>query len=186
MGHVAIQLAKWRGAQVCTTVSTPEKANFVQSLGADLPILYPQVDFAPATLDWTQGTGVDVAFDTVGGDLLARTFPAVKVYGDLVTILAPAPETSWKVARDRNLRISLELMLTPMLKSLETARLHQARLHQARLHQAKLLADCSRLFDQGALKIHLHKTFPLAEAAQAHQFLEQGAGLGKIALVIDP
>ncbi|MCX5935331.1 MAG: hypothetical protein NTU99_11250, partial [Pseudanabaena sp. LacPavin_0818_WC45_MAG_42_6] len=52
------------------------------------------------------GEGVDLAFDTVGGKLIEKTFPAVKIYGDLLTILEPPTDISWKVARTRNLRFS--------------------------------------------------------------------------------
>jgi NADPH2:quinone reductase len=174
VGHVAIQLAHLRGSQVATTVSTPEKVEFVRSLGASLPILYRQVDFLRTVLDWTGGEGVDLALDTLGGAMLEQTFPAVRIYGDMVTLLAPAPETDWRVARDRNLRLSLELMLTPMLKNL---------IH-AQQNQAEILRQCARLIDQGQLRIQLSHTFPLAEAAAAHQLLEQGSALGKIALAI--
>ncbi|MGA1285564.1 MAG: zinc-dependent alcohol dehydrogenase family protein [Prochlorothrix sp.] len=174
VGHVAIQLAKIRGARVCTTVSTEAKAAFVKSLGAELPILYPTTDFVQAARTWTDGKGVHLAFDTVGGALLEQTFGAVRVYGDIVTILAPDPATNWKVARDRNLRLSLELMLTPLLQeSIEDQK-----------HQARLLEDCTRWFEQGLLKINLTHTFPLAEAAAAHRLLEQGGMVGKIALEI--
>ncbi len=174
VGHVAIQLAHLRGSQVATTVSTPEKVEFVRSLGASLPILYRQVDFLRTVLDWTGGEGVDLALDTLGGAMLEQTFPAVRIYGDMVTLLAPAPETDWRVARDRNLRLSLELMLTPMLNNL---------IH-AQQNQAEILRQCARLIDQGQLRIQLSHTFPLAEAAAAHQLLEQGSALGKIALAI--
>ncbi len=174
VGHVAIQLAHLRGSQVATTVSTPEKVEFVRSLGASLPILYRQVDFLRTVLDWTGGEGVDLALDTLGGAMLEKTFPAVRIYGDMVTLLAPAPETDWRVARDRNLRLSLELMLTPMLNNL---------IH-AQQNQAEILRQCARLIDQGQLRIQLSHTFPLAEAAAAHQLLEQGSALGKIALAI--
>ncbi len=175
VGHVAIQLAKLQGANVCTTVSSPEKADFVRSLGADEVIFYHQTDFVGATLDWTQGEGVDLAFDTIGGDIFAKSFPAVKIYGDIVTILEPDAKTSWKVARSRNLRISLELMLTPMLQGLV----------EDLQHQAKILSQCARLIDEGNLKIHLNKTFPLEAAADAHRLLEAGSMMGKIVLNID-
>lgn len=174
VGHVAVQLAHLQGAQVATTISTPTKAEFVRHLGAAFPIFYRQTDFVQAILDWTQGEGVDLAFDTIGGRILEQTFPAVRIYGDIVTILAPDPQTNWKVARDRNLRLSLELMLTPMLQNLVTAQ----------QDQAKILKQCARLIDQGQLKIKLSHTFPLAEAAAAHRLLEQGSTLGKIALTI--
>lgn len=175
VGHVAVQLAHLQGAQVATTVSTPEKADFAKSLGADLPILYKQTDFVKAVLDWTNGQGVDVAFDTVGGALLGQTFPAVQVYGDIVTILDADPGTDWKTARMRNQRISFTLMLTPALKGMT----------EAQQDQAKILEQCARLFDQQQLKIQVAQVFPLAEAAEAHRLLENGSMSGKIVLSID-
>jgi NADPH2:quinone reductase len=175
VGHVAIQLAHLQGAQVATTVSTPEKADFVRSLGANFPILYKQTDFVKAVLDWTNGQGVDVAFDTVGGALLGQTFPAVQVYGDIVTILDADPSTDWKTARTRNQRISFTLMLTPALKGMT----------EAQQDQTKILEQCARLFDQGQLKVHVAQVFPLAAAADAHRLLENGSMSGKIVLSID-
>lgn len=153
-------------------MSSGEKASFVKQLGADLPILYRETDFVQAAREWTEGKGVHLAFDTVGGALLEQTFGAVRIYGDVVTILAPDPATNWQVARDRNLRTSLELMLTPMLQDLR----------EDQKHQARLLEDCTRWFEQGLLKIHLAQTFPLAEAAAAHRLLAQGGMMGKVVL----
>ena len=174
VGHVAIQLAKLRGAKVCTTVGSEAKARFVRDLGADLPILYKQTDFAEAAIAWTNGDGVDLAFDTVGGKLIEQTFPAVKIGGDLVTILEPPADISWKVARTRNLRFSFELMLTPML-------LGNTNLQ---IQQAKILAECAELVDAGQLKIHVSEIFQLADAAKAHQLLETGSMTGKLVLAI--
>lgn len=175
VGHVAVQLAKLKGAEVCTTVSSEEKAQFVRQLGANYPILYTETDFVQAATNWTAGEGVELAFDTVGGKTFEQTFGAVQLYGDIVTILQPSVETNWKEARSRNLRIGLELMLTPQLtENLE-----------AQVAQTKILEQCARLLDQGTLKIHLGKTFPLTEAAEAHKTLEAGSMLGKIALEIE-
>ncbi|GAA6614313.1 zinc-dependent alcohol dehydrogenase family protein [Scytonema sp. NUACC26] len=174
VGHVAIQLAKLKGTNVCTTVGSQEKAEFVRKLGADHAILYKQTDFVQAVLDWTGGEGVDLAFDTVGGETLHKTFPAVRVYGDVVTILEPNADTVWKAARQRNLRIGLELMLTPMLQGIV----------EAQQHQAEILEQCAKWMDGGKLKIQVSKTFPLEEAAKAHQLLETGSMTGKIVLLI--
>ncbi|PLZ97336.1 alcohol dehydrogenase [Fischerella thermalis CCMEE 5268] len=174
VGHVAIQLAKLKGANVCTTVSSREKADFVKQLGADYPILYKQTDFVQAALDWTGGEGVDLAFDTVGGETFHKTFPAVRIYGDIVTILEPDANTVWKAARNRNLRIGLELMLTPMLQGIL----------EAQQHHADILAECAKYIDAGKLKIHVSQELPLAEAAKAHQLIESGSTTGKIVLVI--
>ena len=71
---VAVQLAKLQGAEVCTTVSSEEKANFVKQLGADSVILYKNTDVVDEVLTWTQGQGVDLAFDTVGEKLFTKLF----------------------------------------------------------------------------------------------------------------
>lgn len=175
VGHVAIQLAKLKGASVCTTVSSREKAEFVRGLGADLAINYLQTDFVQAVLDWTDGKGVDVAFDTVGGNVLAQSFPAVRVYGDVVTILEPDGKTSWKVARNRNLRISLELMLTPMLQ----------KISDVQVYQREILTQCARYMDESGLRIHVGHRFGLEQVADAHRLLEGGSMTGKIVVELD-
>jgi NADPH2:quinone reductase len=175
VGHVAIQLAKIKGAEVYTTVSSPDKARLVRQLGADEPILYKQTDFVEAVLKLTNDAGVDIAFDTVGGQTFFDSVNAVKVYGDLVTILEPNYSLgSLKIARNRNLRISLELMLTPMLLGLI----------EAQKYQGEILQQCATWIDEGKLTIHLNQTFPLQEAAKAHKMLENGSLTGKIALLI--
>jgi len=175
VGHVAVQLAKLQGAEVCTTVSSEEKANFVKQLGADSVILYKNTDVVDEVLTWTQGQGVDLAFDTVGGETFYQTIPAVKIYGDLVTILEPDPAVgNLKTARMRNLRISLELMLTPMLQNLV----------EEQEQQARILQQCARLCDRNLLKIQVSETFPLEQAQAAHELLETGSVTGKLVLLI--
>ncbi len=175
VGHIALQLAKIRGAQVYTTVSTPDKARLVRQLGADEVILYPQIDPASAVLQMTDNKGVELALDTVGGKVLAACFTATKVYGDVVTLLAPAIAASdWKVARQRNQRVSYELMLTPQLQGLV----------MAQRYHGEILRQCTTWVNEGKLRVHLSATYPLAEAATAHHRLEAGAGVGKLALVI--
>ncbi len=174
VGHIAIQLAKLQGAEVATTISSEEKANFVKSLGANLAI-FKNTDIVQAVLNWTNGEGVDLAFDTIGGKVFYDTIPAVKVYGDIVTILEP--DTTFgnlKVARQRNLRIGLELMLTPMMRGLK----------EAQEDQVKILQQSRRLFDEGKLKIHVDQTFALDDAMEAHRMLEAGSMVGKIVLTI--
>jgi NADPH2:quinone reductase len=176
VGHIAIQLAKLKGAKVATTVGNPDKERLVRQLGADYPILYKNTDFIQAILEWTEGQGVDVAFDTVGGNTFFDTVEGVKVYGDLVTLLEPNLEIgTLKAARNRNLRISLELMLTPSLMGLKAAQ----------MQQTAILKQCATWFEEGKLSLHLGQTFPLKEAAVAHKAIEIGSTTGKIALFID-
>lgn len=174
VGHVAIQLAKLQGARVCTTVSSDAKAKFVRQLGADQVIDYHHTDFIKATLDWTQGEGVDLVLDTVGGKTFSQSFQVTRLYGDVVTLLEPDATTNWKTARNRNLRIGLELMLTPMLLGLV----------EEHHHQARILEQCTRLIDGSKLMIYVHHTLPLANAAEAHHLLQTGDILGKLSLLI--
>lgn len=173
VGHVAIQLAHLAGAGVCTTVSTEEKAEFAESLGVDQSILYSQTDVVEAVQSWSGG-GVDIAFDTVGGAILSQCIAATRIYGDVVTLLAPDPETDWKTARDRNHRVSYELMLTPQLKDLV----------DAQQHQAGILRQCAASMEQQTLNIHVSHQLPLSEAAQAHTLIEQGSTTGKVVLMM--
>ncbi len=175
VGHIAIQLAKIKGARVCTTVSTPDKARLARQLGADETILYPQTEVTAAVLGWTAGKGVELAFDTVGGPVLADCFAATQVYGDVVTLLAPNITASdWKLARSRNQRLSYELMLTPQLQNMT----------MAQRYHGEILRQCAAWVDAGRLAVHLSETYPLASAAAAHQALESSPTMGKLALAI--
>jgi len=174
VGHVAIQLAIIGGCEVATTVSSDEKAAFVRNLGARHVINYKTQNVAESLLAWTDGQGVDVAFDTVGGDAFAQLIAAVRIYGDLVTILQVPEDTDWGAIRLRNLRVSQELMLTPMIMNMEDA----AR------HQTEILEQCAKYIDDGRLGVHVSHTFPLDQAAEAHRLIEAGGMIGKIALEI--
>jgi len=174
VGHVAIQLAKQAGARVCTTASGADKAAFVRGLGADHVIDHRQTDFVAAVNDWTDGRGVDVALDCVGGETFRRSLDATAHYGLVVTLLEPGADVSWKEARTRNLRIGFELMLTPMLRDLP----------QARAHQGEILDRCADMIDAGQLRLHIGEVLPLPQAAVAHTRIEEGRVQGK--LVLDP
>lgn len=174
VGHVAIQLAKQRGARVATTVGSSEKAEFVRGLGADFVIDYREQDFVTAIYDWTEGQGVDVVFDTVGPAVFQASIPAVAHYGTLVTLLDPGKDVDWTEARTRNLRFGFELMLTPMLRDLP----------QARAHQIDILKSCKRMIENAQLQLQVSHVLPLEQVAQAHTLIEQGSTCGKIVLQI--
>lgn len=176
VGHVAVQLAKLKGARVAATISGNDKMAFVKSLGADRVIDYKSEDFVQAALDWTGGAGVDTAFDTVGGETFCRSFAATRVYGKVVTLLQTAcDDKAMKLARLRNQAIHYELMLTPMHLGLADARRAQTR----------ILEEGARLIEQDKLKVHVGRELPLREVAQAHRLIEAGHTTGKIVLRIE-
>jgi len=173
VGHVAIQLAKLKGARVLATVRSGQKAEFVKAMGADEAILYMQDGLADAVNELTGGKGADLVFDTVGAEVFKASIPATAHFGRLVTLLDPG-ELSLAEARMRNLLIGFELMLTPMLRDLP----------EARDKHVEILKQCAQWFDKGLLKTHISKQLPLAEAAKAHELIETGHSIGKIVLVV--
>ena len=175
VGHVAIQLAKHVGAKVCTTISSEEKAKFVQSLGTDHIINYKEQDVLESILQWTDGQGVDVGMDNVGGAEIQSMFPMIKHYGEMVTLLMPDNDIDWSEARFRNIRFSMEIMLSPLLFNLV----------DAQLHQTWILEQCAELFDAEKLNIKVNQTMSLEQVTEAHHLIESGHTAGKIVLVID-
>jgi len=175
VGHVAVQLAKQAGATVLATVGSREKAAWVTSLGADRVFVYRDVDFATAVLDWTHGCGVDMVFDTVGGDTFCRSFACTRVYGRIVSLLQWSCDAEqMKLARTRNLGMAFELILTPTVLGL----------HEERVHQRRILEEGARLIEADKLKIKISHILPLADAAKAHTMIEEGHTTGKIVLKI--
>jgi NADPH2:quinone reductase len=80
----------------------------------------------------------------------------------------------WNEARLRNLRIAWELMLSPMYYDLV----------EAQAHHRHILEQCASMMEQGALRVHVEKTFPLEQAADAHRELEQWHNKGKLVLTM--
>jgi NADPH2:quinone reductase len=173
VGHLAIQLAKLKGAKVITTVSSGEKAEFVKSLGADETIIYTPNGFANAVNDLTGGIGADLVFDTVGSAVFKESIAVTAHFGRLVTLLDPG-QLNLSEARMRNLLIGFELMLTPMLRELP----------EARDKHVEILNQCAQWVDKGLLKPHISKQFSLKDAAEAHKFIEAGHTSGKIVLSV--
>ena len=174
-GHVAIQLAKQAGARVATTVSSAAKAAWVAELGAEHTINYQTEDFVDAALKWTNGRGVDIVFDTVGGDTMLQSIKAARVYGEVVSLLSPAISQEYAdLAKLRNVSISYTLMLTPMMLSL----------HDASVYQRTLLEKAAAMIDAGQLAVKVSHILPLADAAKAHRLIESGHTSGKIVLSI--
>ena len=171
-GHVAVQLAKAAGCRVACTVGSEEKAAVARQLGADHVIHYRHQSVTEAVAEWTQGRGVDVLLDTVGGQALPEVQDAVAHYGTLVSLLQFPAELDWKQLRLKNIVLAQELMLSPMLFD------HR----QAAEHQAAIVAQCQEMMEEGRLQIRIADTLPLAAAWQAHERIAQGNTCGKLVL----
>lgn len=165
VGHVAIQLAKAIGARVFTTV---REANFdfVRSLGADVVIDYGKEDYVDAILRETDGRGVDVVFDTIGGDTLSRSPDALAQLGRIVSIVDIAKPQNLIQAWGKN--AAYHFVFT-------------------RQNRGKL-DELSALIERGQLRPHVGAVYPLADLSLAHALLEKpNNGLrGKIVIAVDP
>ncbi len=173
VGHIAIQLAKIKGARVITTVSSEQKSDFVKSLGADEAVIYHPHGFVDEVNKLTDYKGADLVFDTVSPAVFKDSIQATAHFGRLVTLLDPGA-LDLAEARVRNLLIGFELMLTPMLKDLP----------EARDKHIAILNQCAVYADQGRLKPHISQLLPLKEAARAHKLIETRHTSGKIVLTV--
>jgi NADPH2:quinone reductase len=154
VGGFAVQLAKGAGARVLATASAANH-EYCRGLGADEVIDYTSVDFVEAVRSLAP-KGVDVAYDTVGGEVQDRSIAVVRKGGTLVTILAPTPAA--QQAKGIRLRY---VFVAP---------------NAAQLKRLAALADAGRL------RTHLAAVLPLAQAAEAHRMIRTGHTRGKIVL----
>ncbi len=165
VGHVAIQLAKAMGARVLTTA---REANvpFVREMGADVVIDYEKEDYVDVILRETSGRGVDVVFDTIGGDTLSRSPDVLAQLGSVVTIVDIAQPQNLVQAWGKN--ASYHFVFT-------------------RQNRGKL-DELSALVERGQLRPHVGAIYSLADIPAAHALLERrNNGLrGKIAIAVVP
>jgi NADPH2:quinone reductase len=176
VGHVAVQLAHHLGARVAVTVGDAAKASLLQPFGTEKIIHYKTQDFVQETLNWTEGLGADVVFDTVGGETFLRSLNAARVGGKVVSLLStPLSMADAQLARLRNLSLCYDLMLAPQVMNM----------HEERTRQRKILEQCTRLVEAGHLKIWVTHRLPLEQVAKAHQLIEAGGMIGKIILTMN-
>jgi len=155
-----------------STVSTAEKAEIATALGADLAILYRSEDFVAAAVKWTKGSGLQVAVDNVGPEVMARTFSAMAPYGRVITLMGTPADDADLNAYNRNLTIHNVMMLTPMWFGL--------RDHLKR--QTEIVRNMISYLANGQIKVRIEENLPLSQVAAAHKRLEAGAMSGKIVL----
>ncbi|MGR3793480.1 NAD(P)H-quinone oxidoreductase [Vannielia sp. SX4] len=175
IGTLGIQLALATGAQVITTAGGPEKCARLEAMGARA-IDYRKGPHAEAVLDLTQGEGVNVVLDIVGGEALAQNLDCLAPEGRHVSLSFMAgPQAQVDLSKVMRKGLWLTSSTLRPKPAHEKARLSRA----VRQHLLPLLGP-------GKVAPVLSRSFPLAEAAEAHRFLESGQNFGKIALQIAP
>ena len=174
IGTTAIQIANARGARVFTTAGSAEKCAACEGLGAERAINYRDEDYLAVVKDSTDGEGVDVILDMVGGDYIAKNIKALRPEGRLVFIafLAGA-KTDFDFLPMMIKRLSI-------MGSTLRPRSIEAKGAIAR----DLLREVWPLLDAGSIGPVIDNTYPLANAAEAHARMDSGAHIGKIMLTV--
>jgi len=172
VGLVAVQLAKMAGARVFGTVSSDAKADLVRKHGADAVINYETHKFADEVLQLTRDRGVDLILDAVGKPTFEEGLRCLAPFGHLILYgRAGGPTDPLNVATlsAKSQKVSGFMVPTVTRNFPEATRESSER--------------CFALMREGRLKLHIGRTFPLAEAAEAHRFLESRESTGKLVLL---
>ncbi len=173
IGTTAIQLAAAFGARVFATAGSAEKCRACESLGAERAIDYHREDFVEAVHALTDGAGVDLVLDMVGGDYVGRNIDALAVDGRHVSIAFLAgPTVTFNMQKMMVKRLTLTgstLRPRPVADKAAIAR--------------SLREKVWPLLVAGTVKPVIDATFPLADAAKAHAHMESGRHIGKIVLL---
>jgi NADPH2:quinone reductase len=171
VGIAAIQLAKRAGARVFATASSDDKLERLKELGLDEGINYARDDFVAESRRLTDGRGVDVIVDSVGGVTLQGSINALAYRGRCVTVgdagRAPAEHLDISTMRPNNQTLSgyflgAELLFFP------------------RPHA--LIAGHLEAIARGELRVIIDRAYPLSEAAAAHAYLESRQAFGRVIL----
>jgi NADPH2:quinone reductase len=173
IGTMAIQLARRLGARVIVTAGSDEKCRECIDLGAERAVNYRTEDFGKAVTQWTDGKGVDVVLDLVGGDYIQRGLEALAPGGRLV-MLAFKQESHVEI--DCGLIRGKSVVLTGSLLRPRSVQ-EKGRLAAAVRKAVWPLIEC------GDVKPIIDSTFPLQAAPDAHRRLESGLHVGKVLIV---
>jgi NADPH2:quinone reductase len=171
VGLVAVQIAKASGARVIGTVSSDNKISLVKEHGADEVINYATKDFAEEAKRLTGGRGVDLILDAVGATTLEKGLTCLAPFGHLILYgRAGGPPEPLNLFRlfENSVKVSGFTLYTVAVVP-EVMR--------------RGIEESIRLVAEKKVKIVIGKTFPLAQAAEAHRFIESRQSTGKLVLI---
>ena len=174
IGVTAIQLAKAFGARVIATAGSPSKCEACRALGADIAIDYTAQDFADVIKTTTEGRGVDVILDMVGGDYIERNIKCLADDGRLVNI-----------AYQKGSSAQIDFMRVMLKRLTITGSTLRVRTNAVKGGIAQAVAkNAFPLISTGKVKVLIDSTFPLRDAAAAHARMESSQHIGKIVLTV--
>lgn len=170
VGHIAVQLANWKGAKIFTTVTSDADFDLARKLGAHEVINAKEESVEDYVKRLTNGKGFDVIFDTVGGANLDRSLIAAAIHGRIVTIAARSTHDLTPL-HSKALSLNAVLMLLPLLNNV------------GRAAHGQILKQIADIVDQGKLYplVDSHQ-FTMDQVSEAHALLESGKSRGKVVL----
>ena len=174
IGTTAIQLAHAFGARVFATAGTMEKCRACEELGASVAINYRDEDFVAVLKQETEGRGVDLILDMVGGDYTPRNLDLLATDGRLVQIA---------FQRSAKAEINLSLIMRKRLTLTGSTLRNRPVEEKAALANA-LRTEVWPLIERKIVRPIVHTTFPLDQAPEAHRLLESSTHIGKIVLTV--
>ena len=172
IGTTAIQLAKAHGCTVITTAGSDDKCRFCEGLGADKAINYRTEDWQQVVKDFTEGRGVDVLLDMVAGPYMQKNLNSMALegrYAIIAFLQGPTAELNMRVVLGRRLTIT-----GSTLRPQSTA--------EKALIADGVAANVLPMLESGSVRPIIDSTFPLQEAAAAHELMESSSHMGKIVL----
>lgn len=174
IGSFALQHLHALGSEVLTTVGSAEKASLAVELGADHVINYRTEDLGQRVQEITDGRGVDAILDVVGAKYLETNLASLATGGRLVII---------GLQGGRKAEVDLGVMLAKRLRIIATTLRSRDAEAKAAIVQA-VGAEVWPLLEAGQIRIQTDKTFPLQEAAAAHEYFDSGTHTGKVLLTM--
>jgi NADPH:quinone reductase len=175
IGTTAIQLAKAMGHRVFVTAGSDEKCAACEKLGAEKAINYNKEDFVDVVKKLTDGRGVNVILDMVGGDYIPRELNALAEEGRIVLI-----------AFQRGMQAQVDLGLIMRRRLTVTGSTLRARDENFKTLVANAVKDKAwPLLESGKLAPVISATFPLAQVGDAHRLMESSKHIGKIILTVE-
>ncbi len=169
VGHVALQLAKYFGAEVYSTGGGDRQTALIESLGATA-INYKTEKIEDYVAKHTDGAGFDIIYDSVGGANMINSFNAAKLNGHIVSTVSLL-EIDLTLAHFKGLSLHVVFMLIPMLHNYKRA------------EHNRILTKITNIVESGHLKPILDTNhYSLAEVGQAHARLSSGEGMGKVVI----
>jgi len=174
IGTTAIQMAKTLGSTVFTTAGSPKKCAACQHLGADIAINYTEQDYVKVLKDATDGQGVDVILDMVGGDYVDRNLELAAMDGRIVSI-----------SFLKGSRVEIDMMHILRKRLIITGSTLRPRSGKTKAGIAeKLRAQIWPFIESRAIKPLIAARFPLSDVVESHKLMESGKHIGKIILTV--